>query len=591
MDHKPSDARTNLVIACFIGLASSFIFWLSPVHQLTDSHYSLLVTESLLRNRSFALETYNIPRLTPQYHDHTWKNGHIHQLEVVGNHYYYYMPPGSSVLSLPFVAVLNRFGLSASNADGSYNPQGEVALERIIAALLMATAAAIFFLTSRLLLTTTWSLVITFAAAFGTQIWSTSSRALWADTWGIVLTSGVVYLLLAHELKIRQLNPVVLATLLSWMYFVRPTNAIIIATITIYLLLWHRSLFLPYALTGALWLIGFLSYSWIHYHHLLPTYFRVNRRLRVQNLLTAIVGNLVSPSRGLFIYVPILLFLSYVLFRNRAFVRPRRLVWISLLISIFFLLVVSAFDPWWGGASFGPRYLAPLVPWFVLLAILGFKAMLEAPRPVSSSLIFAGMFLLAASITVHAIGAFSKTAWKWNATGDLDHNPRKVWDIRYPQLLSPFITSPLPKDFPPIKEYILLSETESERYLPYGWSGAEPGFRWTDGTKASIIFAISEPSELLFVINAAPFVVPEKLEVQRVEVILNDRPIRKMELREGKEETVEFLLPVDALGERNILTLHLPDATSPSRFMQTADERQLALAVRWIGFKSKPTNR
>src|SRR5438132_1747144 len=98
------------------------VFWFSPVHQLTDSNYSMLLSESLLRHRSFALDNYNIPRLTPRYHDNTFKNGEMYQLELVDPHLYYYFPPGSSVLSLPYVALMNAFGVSAAKPDGTYNP-------------------------------------------------------------------------------------------------------------------------------------------------------------------------------------------------------------------------------------------------------------------------------------------------------------------------------------------------------------------------------------------------------------------------------------------------------------------------------------
>src|SRR6266516_88827 len=94
---------------------------------------------------------------------------------------------------------------------------------------------AVFFFTSRLLLPTNWSGILALGGALGTQVWSTASRALWADTWGMLLLGIVVYLLLAHEVGRRRINPIVLATLLSWMYFVRPTYAVPILAITAYL--------------------------------------------------------------------------------------------------------------------------------------------------------------------------------------------------------------------------------------------------------------------------------------------------------------------------------------------------------------------
>ena len=47
-----------------------------------------------------------------------------------------------------------------------------------------------------------------------------------------VLLGIVVWMLLRQEAKRRQWNPILLATLLAWSYFVRPTNVISIAAIT-----------------------------------------------------------------------------------------------------------------------------------------------------------------------------------------------------------------------------------------------------------------------------------------------------------------------------------------------------------------------
>lgn len=581
---KPADVFAGALVF----LASLVIFWFSPVHQVTDSNYSMLLSQGLIEHRSFALDHFNIPRNEPIYHDHTWKNGEIRQLELVGEHFYYYMPPGSSVLSIPYVGLANAFGVSASNPDGTYNPQGELRIETGLAALLMAGVALVFFLTARLLLPITWSVVIAGGAALGTQIWSTASRALWADTWGIFLLAILVYLLLAHELGKRKLNPVLAATLLSWMYFVRPTYAVVIIAITVYLFVLHRDLFLRYAITGAVWLAVFVAYSWTHYHAVLPTYFRVNRRVGFAYFWAALAGNLVSPSRGLLVYVPVILFVGYLLVRYRKVIEPRGLVLLALAVVCSFLIVISGFDPWWAGASYGPRYTAPLVPWFVLLAVLGLAAM-RSSDAMSKSLqqsrlaLVAGSFLLVLSISINAIGAVSKEAWMvWNAHGDIDADPWKVWDIRYPQLLAPFIHPPLPNEFPQLQSRLELTSTDSRKFLPYGWSGAETSFRWTDGKEAAVIFALNEPSDRLLRIRLTPFLVPGKHESQRLEIILNQRSVKSLELRDDKFAIVEINLPGNLLVRKNVLVFRLPDAAAPNNFKINDDRRRLGVAVSWI---------
>ena len=44
-----------------------------------------------------------------------------YQLELVNGRLYYHLPPGTSILSIPFVAVMNAFGVSAANPDRTHN--------------------------------------------------------------------------------------------------------------------------------------------------------------------------------------------------------------------------------------------------------------------------------------------------------------------------------------------------------------------------------------------------------------------------------------------------------------------------------------
>src|ERR1051325_1038068 len=204
-------------------LALLAIFLISRVHQVADSNYSMLLSQSLLQHRSFTLDAYNLPRLPPKPQVGYLSNGDIYQLEIVDGHLYYFFPPGSSILSLPYVAIMNLVGISAANSDGTYNARGEGIIEVTLAALLMSGLGVMIFITARLLLSWGWSLLLAISALLGTQIWSTASRALWSDTWGIFILGIVLFLVTRTAVKKVDPPPIVLATLLSWLYFVRPT--------------------------------------------------------------------------------------------------------------------------------------------------------------------------------------------------------------------------------------------------------------------------------------------------------------------------------------------------------------------------------
>jgi hypothetical protein len=420
-----------------------FVFLISRVHQVTDSSYSMLLSESLLHHRSLALDSYQIPRLEPKPQIGYVSDGDIYHLEYVDGKIYYFFPAGSSILSIPFVAVMNAWGVSAANPDGTYNRDGETKIQVRLSAILMAAFAVIVFYAARVLLPLGWSALIAMSTALGTQIWSTASRALWSDTWAIFLLGFVIVQLIAPEARKGRPRPVLLACLLAWTYFARPTYSIPIIVITIYLFIYYRSSFWRYALAGGLWLAAFIAYSEYHYGHLAPNYYLASR-LSFETFGMALAGNLVSPSRGLLIFVPVLFFVAYLLVRYASELYSRRLVILSLSVIVAHLIVVSGFSPWWAGHSFGPRYTTGLVPWFTLLAIVGVRSRLAWVEKHPGSRRFfravelsAGSLLLLGSLVINALGATAHRTWLWNSRPvNVDASPDRVWDWKHPQFLA-----------------------------------------------------------------------------------------------------------------------------------------------------------
>jgi hypothetical protein len=590
----------RLPAVCFAsGLVFSVglgVFWTSPVYYMSDSNYSILLSQSLLDHGSFALDHYAIPRLPPIQRAGWHSNGDLYQLELVNNRLYYFFPPGSSILSLPYVALMRAFGLSVVNADGTHNLQNELMIQTSLAALLMAGLATVFLLTSALVLPLGWSVLIALSGAFGTQVWSTASRGLGADTWGIVLLGLVIFIILAHEAGKGHIKPLVFASLLSWMYFVRPTASVHILAITIYLLLFHRQGFFWYAITGVTWFALFVAYSWYHFGQLLPTYYLASR-LTFSTFWTALAGHLVSPSRGLLVYVPVLLFVAYLLVRYWKELPFPRLATLSLTVIAGHLVVHSMFSPWYGGGCYGPRYSTGLVPWFVLLGILGTSAMLrwdETHQPNGSSLyrsppLILGALLLALSVWIHARGALAHETLEWNLNpGNIDEQPERIWDWRQPQFLSGWVPTPLPQEFPLAETVIDMMTVESNRYLLRGWDQPEPPNRWTYGKRAIIVFGLKEVSDTVLHMKLQPFVVPGKHAEQRVEFELNRHYLTTLVLRRPEAQIHSITLPSHMLRETNVLTLGLPDAIPPQVLKVNRDSRPLAISLQWMQWARQP---
>jgi hypothetical protein len=581
---------TTTWIATAIFALTWLAFTASKVHQVTDSSYSMLLSQSLIEHRTFRLDNYAIPRLKPKNCEYYTCNGEIYQIELASDHLYYHLPPGSSILSVPYVALMKLFGIKPTNADGTYSLRSETKIEKGLAALLMALLAVIFFYIALIRLPPSWSAVVAVGGAFGTQVWSTASRAMWSDTWAIVLLGIVVWMLLSDASGKRKLNPYVLASLLAWTYFIRPTNAVHILAATVYVGIYYRRIFIPYAITGAAWFAAFIFYSWYNFGKLLPSYYQPNR-LKFDVFWTALAGNLISPARGLLVYVPVILFVGYLLVRFWKQVELKRLALLALAIIVIYLIVVSGYGHWWAGHSYGPRFTTGLLPWLVLLSILGLEALLswrrqriESRQPAPWRLkLAAGGTLLLLSIAINCRGAISHATWFWNVRPrGVDEHPERLWDWREPQFLAGWVRPPIPADVVDAAGRIDFSTVEGDKYAWFGWSFREESFRWTEGKEAGLVFKIDPVADVQFTMKIFPFLPQGKIKEQRVHVTLNNQPIETLTLNDEKPREVRLLLPKTLLRQSNTMVFGLPDAASPLSLGLNEDSRQLGIGLCWI---------
>lgn len=199
-----------------------------------------------------------------------------------------------------------------------------------------------------------------------------------------------------------------------------------------------------------MWLAAFVLYSWTHFGQILPSYYLVSR-LEPDNFPEALAANLISPSRGLLIYVPALLFVAFLLVRYRHQLVHRRLARLSLVVIVADMSVVSAFPQWWAGHCFGPRFMTGSVPWFVLLGALALRASLKwrGARAANSLASWRAQFafgiaLPVLSVFINANGAIQQATWEWNEGPPLnvDLYPERVWDWGQPQFLAGYLSTP-----------------------------------------------------------------------------------------------------------------------------------------------------
>ena len=424
------------------------VFMLSPVWVLADSNYSMLLSENIIRNHSVYLNSYQFPEpireaercLSPSI---PLTSAFLtYQLDRVRGQVVYCYPNGTSILSIPFVALMNVLGMHSYSQDGRSFKLGEGTIQHLLAGLLMAAFTVVVFNIATQMLDIGPSVMVALAAGFGTQVWSTASRVMWSHTWLIFLGGLVAYVLLEREAGRDKRGPITLATLLAWMYFTRPTGAIPVLCVTIYIFAFWRRDIIAYSLTGLIWFAGFISYSWFTFGKLIPDYY-LDSRIEFVNLRN-LPAVLFSPSRGLFIFIPAFAFVVYLLVRYWEKLKYKRLAVLALSMVILQILMVSLWPNWWGGYSYGPRLIADALPWMVLLAILGLAARAAAPRRVRLAKVETAiaLVLIALSIAINGRGAWSYATSDWNAIFDVDRHPDRLSDWSHPQFLAGLI--PLP---------------------------------------------------------------------------------------------------------------------------------------------------
>jgi hypothetical protein len=339
---------TKICLLLFLALFS--IFRVSQRGQIYDSRYTLLTSAQLIEHRNLQLDEFAPP---------PWGDGGSKQIrdpmpdhfEESNGHIYNYFPVGTSVLAVPFVLGAKMLGTRVIEADGSYSRQGARRLQRALAALLMAGLGCIFFLLAREFLSDRASVWAALAGSLGTQVWSTASRSLWSHGF-LIFFLGLCLLLLARaRTRGRAPSAVLMGTLLSWMYFVRPIAAISILGLTAVVAAEHRHKLLPMTLVGAAWLAGFVGFSLAVHQSPLPDYYQVSR-LTFENFPEAIAGNLISPSRGLLVYVPLVAFVAHGVWTRRRQLDFGVVPVVAILCIAAQLVAISGLPNWWGGYGF-----------------------------------------------------------------------------------------------------------------------------------------------------------------------------------------------------------------------------------------------
>jgi len=338
-------------------------------------------------------------------------------------------PIGPSLLAIPMVIVIAWLRPDWENGLRYEIP---VKTEQVIASIIGAAAGVVFYW---LILGQFGSHGIALAStaifSFGTSMWSTATRGLWHAPLVLMLVISMLLLRRAHQ---RPQLIQYLGFTLGLAYLMRPTAIVAIIALSTYVLLFYRPWFARYVCWGMLVAVPWLGFNLHIYHHLVPVYYHNNAFSAETRFVEGLLGNLFSPSRGLLVFSPVLLFAAsgFVLALRDRELRPLALAYGAIIFG--HSIIIGAASMWWAGHAYGPRFMTDIVPFLVYFTAFNFRLPETFRHGTQVAVTTAIAVLALASATIHAQGALRPATWAWNGTPiNIDDAPARAWDWRDPQ--------------------------------------------------------------------------------------------------------------------------------------------------------------
>lgn len=336
-------------------------------------------------------------------------------------------PVGMTLLALPFTAASQLLRTEWER------PQTLPRLEKWIAAWITAAVLGLFFLIALHLLPAAPALALTALLACGSSVFSSAGQDLGQHGGVLFWTLLILLIELRQSVRPTPAGALLQGAACGFSLTCRFSAGIFLFCFGVWLACRD---FRRAVLVTLIGLLTFAPFAWFYYTTygslLGPTDAQASARSWAGTAGAHLAGVLFSPSRGLFIYHPWLLLIVFVPFaRSSAPERaaPRRIPagWNVFLLAVLLLqtVLVSSWNMWWGGHSWGPRLLTEVIPFGALLCA-GPLARLWRLQTGRAAVALLG--LLAA--LVHLPGVYGD-GLGWNSVpNNIDAHPERLWSWR-----------------------------------------------------------------------------------------------------------------------------------------------------------------
>ena len=271
-----------------------------------------------------------------------------------GQHVCSIFPPGVAILALPILVPAVIAGVSPSDVTTL------LLLGHLAASILEAIAALLLWSVFRRFVSARWAVGLVLLYVLATSVRTVGSQALWQHA-GVHLAIAVALRLTLDERALTARRAFLAGLAIGAGTVARQTTALVLAGVV------SRRTFLRSIAGFGIGIVPLLAYNAIAFGD--PFEQGYGSKPFDTPVLTGLYGLLLSPSRGLLIYAPYLLFAIVALglaWRVPGVVATRLRA--LGLVALATLLLYATYTEWWGGRVFGARFLDDLAP--ILFAAL-----------------------------------------------------------------------------------------------------------------------------------------------------------------------------------------------------------------------------
>ena len=423
MDSKNRNLRPRQLWVLLL-CASLFLLYNSNLHKLAtdDTLPARLLPFSLLLDGSLYLDGWVQPYLEGRL-----LSGPYFVTESRG-HWMSSYPILTPLLITPFY-VVPAWWIAAHPAAASPATISLIAdtMEKLSASLLAACSAAVLYVALGKVVSPPGSLLIALIYGMASSTWSIASQTLLTHALTQLAFAVLLWALLQGAGSSASAFWAGLALAVAAAN--RPPNALMAIALFIYFARHQRRQLIVFS--APLFIVGLavLTHNVHFFGSVLgasPDALRTSGPLDVflqGSLWQGIAGLLVSPNRGLLVFMPWTIFSLWGAVRLW---RQRTFAWGPYVIggAVAQFLLYAQYDHWWGGWCFGPRYLSDLLPFFAFFLVPVWPRIPAAPALL---LTFALAVVLA--VWVQVVGAYYYPGGHWDSQPLIvDRHPERIWD-------------------------------------------------------------------------------------------------------------------------------------------------------------------